>query len=102
MTDEPTPGFAPDLEDEVDRLYGLPLEEFTPARNELAKRLRKDGRKAEAARVGELAKPSLALWTVNQLARGDSSSRFRSSGRARTFLSGCCSRGGGLSRRSCR
>ena len=73
MTDEPTPGFAPDLEDEVDRLYGLPLEEFTPARNELAKRLRKDGRKAEAARVGELAKPSLALWTVNQLARGDSS-----------------------------
>ena len=56
-------------EDEVDRLYGLPLDEFTAARNELAKRLRKEGDKERADEVKALAKPSVAAWTVNQLAR---------------------------------
>jgi hypothetical protein len=65
------PDFAPDLEPEVDRLYGLPLADFTRARNELAKRLRQDGRRAEATRIGELAKPSVPAWAVNQLARSD-------------------------------
>ena len=69
---EATPGFAADLDEEVDRLYALPLEEFTAARNELAKRLRKDGRRAEAVRVGDLAKPSVTAWTVNRLAREES------------------------------
>lgn len=69
---EAAPGFAPDLEQEVDRLYGLPLEEFTSARNELTKRLRKEGKRAESARVGELAKPSITAWTVNRLAREES------------------------------
>jgi hypothetical protein len=55
--------------DEVDDLYGLPLDEFTPARNELAKRLRKEGDKERADEVKALAKPSVAAWTVNQLAR---------------------------------
>jgi hypothetical protein len=64
-----SPGFAPDLEPEVDRLYGLPLDDFTRERNELAKRLRKDGRRAEATRVGELTKPSVPAWVVNQLTR---------------------------------
>lgn len=73
MSDEldSKPGFVPDLEEEVDRLYGLPLDEFTPARNDLAKRLRKDARRAEASRVGELAKPSLPAWTINRLARDE-------------------------------
>ena len=45
---------------EPDDLYALPLEEFTQARNALAK-LQPD--------VKALRKPSLAAWAVNQLAR---------------------------------
>lgn len=55
-------------------LYGLPRDEFTGARNELAKRLRGDGRRADAERVKELRKPTAAAWIVNQVsrqARGD-------------------------------
>jgi hypothetical protein len=48
--------------DEVDRLYELPLEEFTAARNELAKRL-------GDASVKQLKKPTVPAWTVNQLVR---------------------------------
>jgi hypothetical protein len=50
-------------------LYGLPLEQFTPERNELVKRLRAEGEKQEAARVAKLRKPSTAAWAVNQLVR---------------------------------
>ena len=56
-----------ELEQELDRLYALPLEEFTAARNELAKRLRKEDRRDEADRVKALPKPSVAAWAVNQL-----------------------------------
>ena len=56
-------------DEEVDGLYGLPLGEFVAARNELARRLRKEERKEEAERVAGLAKPSVAAWAVNQLAR---------------------------------
>lgn len=59
----------PELESELDRLYGLPLDEFTQARNELAKRLRQDGSREEAEQIRALAKPSVAAWAVNQLAR---------------------------------
>ena len=59
----------PKATDEIDRLYGLPLREFVAARNELAKRLRQDGRTDEAAEVAALPKPSIAVWAVNQLAR---------------------------------
>jgi hypothetical protein len=55
--------------EEIDRLYELPLEEFTAARNELAKRLKQDGDAEAAERVRRLAKPSVAAWAVNQLAR---------------------------------
>jgi hypothetical protein len=58
-----------DLEDELDRLYGVDLADFVAERTRLAGALRKEGRQAEAARVQELRKPSLAVWTVNQLAR---------------------------------
>jgi len=50
------------LETEIDRLYQLPLAEFTAARNALA---RDAG--ADAADVRKLPKPSLAAWGVNQL-----------------------------------
>jgi hypothetical protein len=60
---------VPELDTELDRLYGLPLEEFTAARNELATRLRKAGQAEAAERVRALRKPSVAVWAVNQLAR---------------------------------
>ena len=60
---------VPDLESELDRLYELPLDAFTPARNELAARLKKAGQDDAGARVKALRKPSVAVWTVNQLAR---------------------------------
>jgi hypothetical protein len=50
-------------------LYGLPLDRFVPERAALAKALRGEGRKEEAAGVGALRKPSVAAWTVNQLVR---------------------------------
>ena len=50
------------MADEVDRLYELPLDEFTAARNELAKGL------GEPA-IKQLKKPSVPAWAVNQLAR---------------------------------
>jgi hypothetical protein len=49
-------------DDEVDRLYQLPIEEFTSARNALAKRVG-----AEGASIRALQKPTLAAWAVNQL-----------------------------------
>jgi hypothetical protein len=50
------------LEDEVDRLFQLPLDEFTAARNALAKAYGKSG---DAVR--ELRKPPTAVWAVNQV-----------------------------------
>lgn len=45
---------------DIDQLFQLPLEEFTPARNALAKRL---GRPT----IKDLQKPHVAAWGVNQL-----------------------------------
>lgn len=56
-------------DDDVDRLYGLPLEEFTAARNKLAAALKKEGKQEEADEVKNLRKPSISAWAVNQLAR---------------------------------
>jgi hypothetical protein len=50
------------LDADIDRLYQLPLEEFTAARNALAKEAGPD-----AARIRALVKPPLAGWAVNQL-----------------------------------
>jgi hypothetical protein len=61
------------LEREIDRLYALPLDEFTSERNELARRLKNDGDKDAAEQVATLAKPSIPVWTINQLARQDKS-----------------------------
>jgi hypothetical protein len=56
-------------EEEVDALYGLPLEEFTKARNELATELRSQGKREAADSVGALPKPTAAAWAVNQVMR---------------------------------
>jgi hypothetical protein len=53
----------------VDQLYGLPLDEFTPARDALTKELRSGGNRDAATWVKGLRKPSAAAWLVNQLAR---------------------------------
>lgn len=50
-------------------LYGLPLEEFTKARDALAKDLRGAGKKEAAEEVKALRKPSVAAWAANQAAR---------------------------------
>jgi hypothetical protein len=52
-------------------LYGLPLDEFTSARNDLAARLKADGKSDEARAVKALKRPTIAAWAVNQLARQD-------------------------------
>ena len=57
------------LAGEIDRLYGLPLAEFTSERDALARRLRSEGSRDEAAEVAALRKPVLAAWVVNRLAR---------------------------------
>jgi hypothetical protein len=58
-----------ELEREVDRLYQLPLSEFTSARDQLAKRLRSEGERERADEVKKLRKPNAGVWLVNQLAR---------------------------------
>jgi len=58
---------APD--EEVDRLYGLALEEFIPARDALARQLRDAGRRGEATAIKALKKPTVAAWAANQAVR---------------------------------
>jgi hypothetical protein len=53
----------------IDRLYGLPAAEFTSARDEAVRDLRKEGRRAEAAQVKERKKPNGAAAAVNRLVR---------------------------------
>jgi hypothetical protein len=54
-----------------DELFGLPPEEFVAARDELARRLRREGDAEAARRVKALRRPPLSAWAVNQLARGE-------------------------------
>ena len=53
-----------------DELFGLPPEEFVAARDELARRLRREGEAEAAKRIKALRRPPLSAWAVNQLARG--------------------------------
>jgi hypothetical protein len=56
-------------EEGIDRLYGLPLDEFTRARDNVARDLRREGDTDAAAEIKQLHKPNLPAWVVNQLAR---------------------------------
>lgn len=60
------------LDTEIQGLYGLPLSEFTAARNALAKRLKKEGEKDSAEEVASLPKPTVSAWAVNHLFTVDS------------------------------
>jgi hypothetical protein len=75
------------MDSKTDQLYQLPLEEFTNARNALAKTLAGDEKRAVAA----LVKPTAPVWAINQLywkdrstykALVDASERLRSAHRA--------------------
>jgi len=52
-----------------DDLYGLALDRFVPERTALARALRADKHRDEAAAVAALRKPSVAAWAVNRLVR---------------------------------
>jgi hypothetical protein len=60
------PDGEPDLLTVAEELYGLPLAEFTPARDARAKALKGTDL---APRVKALRKPSMAAWVVNLLVR---------------------------------
>jgi hypothetical protein len=60
------PGMSDDLLEIADALYGLPMADFTPARDAKAKELKGSDL---AAPVKALKKPTLAAWVVNALVR---------------------------------
>jgi hypothetical protein len=53
----------------IDRLYGLPPEEFTQARTEAERELRRAGEREQADLVKGLRKPTAAAGAVNRLVR---------------------------------
>ena len=57
------------MDEEIDRLYELPLGEFVAARNALAKAAKAAGDREGAAAVAALKKPSVTAWALNQVAR---------------------------------
>ncbi len=61
-----------DFDTVADELYGLPLQEFTAARNAQAKQAKAAGEASLAKQVQALRKPSMAAWLINQLVRRQS------------------------------
>jgi hypothetical protein len=64
----PTEEPVPEVTDPAD-LYSLPLDQFTAARDTLARWLRSQDRGDEAETVGKLRKPSVAAWALNRASR---------------------------------
>jgi hypothetical protein len=56
-------------DEELDRLYGLPLDQFTAARNALARELKVSGDDAAAKRVRALKKPTRSAGAINRAVR---------------------------------
>lgn len=78
---------VPDLEQELDRLYGAPFDQFVAERDALAARLRQAHQAAAAATVAKLKKPVSVAWAANRLAREESAAVERlldASARVRT------------------
>lgn len=57
------------VEERVQALFDLPPDEFTPARDELARELRDAGEREAAAEVKKRKRPSVAAWALNSLVR---------------------------------
>ncbi len=58
-----------DFDEVADELYGLPPEEFMPARTTYEQQARADGDRALAAEIKALGKPSTPAWVANLLVR---------------------------------
>lgn len=58
-----------DFDEAADRLYGMVPEEFTSARDALAKEAKAAGDAALAKRIKALRKPTVVAWAVNRTAR---------------------------------
>ena len=58
-----------EFEGDLDRLYQVPLSEFTSARDELTQQLRAQGEREKALEIKKLRKPTAGVWVVNQLVR---------------------------------
>jgi len=56
-----------DVEEIIDRLYALPLEEFTRERNQAERELRRAGQREQAEQVKALRKPTVAAAAANHL-----------------------------------
>jgi hypothetical protein len=57
------------MQDERDELADVRPEEFVAARDAAAKRLRSEGKAAEAAEVKKLRKPTVTRWVADQVLR---------------------------------
>jgi hypothetical protein len=57
------------MPDEPEDLADVPPEAFVAARDELAKRLKADGKATEAAEVKKLRKPTVTRWVADQVLR---------------------------------
>jgi hypothetical protein len=62
---------AINLDNELDRLYGLPLDRFTEARDTRVKELRSGGEREAADHLKQARKPTATAWVANQLARNE-------------------------------
>jgi hypothetical protein len=58
-----------DVESVAEELYGLPVEEFTAARDEQAAAARQAGDRDRAAAIKKLSRPTTAAWLANLLVR---------------------------------
>jgi hypothetical protein len=56
-------------DEELDRLYGLPLDQFTAARDDLARELKSSGDDEAAQRVKRLKKPTRSAGAINRAVR---------------------------------
>jgi hypothetical protein len=60
---------ALETDDDIGRLFSVRPADFVGERNAIVKKLKAAGRRDDAATVGKLARPTLSVWTVNQIAR---------------------------------
>lgn len=63
---------VPDLDQELDRLYGVPPDVFIAERDALAARLRQAHQSDAATAIAKLKKPVAVAWAANRLAREES------------------------------
>lgn len=64
-------------EDDLDALYGVPPDEFTALRKELAAAAKKRGDDDAARVIAASRRPTTAAWVVNRLIRADDTVRTR-------------------------